>query len=149
MGDDAFEAVADLAQRGHRGDDLVAEIFRVLFRVVAAVVLEQFLQVIVAYLGFVGQPAEIIEGALRLLGAGAGGFDGRDAPGELALVAIGGRQDEAVGHQRHELRLDVDRLVVLLQRDVVTGAHFALVEHAVLLERLDHLGLDRFGIRVN
>ena len=62
---------------------------------------------------------------------------------------VGGRQDVAVGHQHHQLRLDVDGLVVLLDRDIVARAHLALVEDAVLLERLDDVGLDRLGIGVD
>ena len=44
----------------------------------------------------------------------AGGLDRRDGVGELLLVLVGRRQDVAVRHQDHQLRLDVDGLVVLL-----------------------------------
>ena len=71
-----------------------------------------------------------------LLGA-AGGLRRRDALGDLLLVLERRRQDVAVGHQHHQLRLDVDRLAVGLEVDLVARVQLALVEHLELLERLD------------
>ena len=59
------------------------------------------------------------------------------------------RQDVAVRHQDHQLRLDVDGLVVLLERHVVACPQLAFVEDAVLLERLHDVRLHQLGICVH
>ena len=60
---------------------------------------------------------------------------------ELPLEAERRRQDVAVGHQHHQLRLDVDGLVVLLEGDVVARVQLALVEDAVFSNALMTSGL--------
>src|SRR5262245_25962158 len=50
---DRLECIAGLTQRVHPGDDLVAEVFRVLHRVAVALVLEQFLELVDARLDLV------------------------------------------------------------------------------------------------
>ena len=74
---------------------------------------------------------------------------GRDRLGDVLLVAQRGRQDVAIRHERHELGLDVDDLVVGLDVDLVARVHFALVHDLVLLERLADVRLQQLGQRVD
>src|SRR5512135_2018416 len=58
---------------------------------------------------------ELVEqGGLRGGHLGAGGLELGERPGDLALIPEGGRQDHPVGHLDRDLRLDVDRLLVVL-----------------------------------
>ena len=109
-------------------------------------VFEQRLQLVDADLALVGQAAYLVEGALRLLRGRAGRLHAGDALGQLPLEAIGRREDEAVAHQHHELCFDVDRFVVLLDRHVVACVPLPFGQDAVLLERLDHVGLHRLAV---
>ena len=68
---------------------------------------------------------------------------------DVLLVLEARRQDVAVGHQHHQLSLDVDGLAVVLEVDLVARVQFALVEDLELLERLDHVGLHDLGQRVD
>ena len=50
-----------------------------------------------------------------------------------------------VRHEDHQLRLDVDRLDVLLVVDLAAGVQLALVQDLVLLERRDDVRLEQLG----
>ena len=67
----------------------------------------------------------------------------------LPLILERRRQDVAVRHQDHELAFDVDRLVVVLEEDLVARVHLALVEDLELLEQLDRVLLDQLRQRVD
>ena len=54
-----------------------------------------------------------------------------------------------MGEMRHRLPLDVHHLVVVLERDLVSGADLAFVQDLVLVERLHDVGLHELGERVH
>ena len=69
--------------------------------------------------------------------------------GDLRLIAQRGRQDHPLGDLDRQLRLDVDRLAIALDEDLVPRVELALVEDAVLREQLDRLGRDQVGQAVD
>ena len=88
-------------------------------------------------------------GRLDLGDSRAGGLEAGDRLGDLGLVAQRGRQDHPLGDLDRQLRLDVDRLAVALDEDLVPRMKLALVEDAVLREQLDRLGRDQVGKAVD
>jgi len=76
---------------------------------------------------------------------GAGSFGGGDGFAYLALVPQRGRQDLRLGHEQHELGLDVDRLGVILSQDGKAAFQLPLGVDLVLGEQVDGflLGDDR------
>ena len=67
---------------------------------------------------------------------------------QLGLIADRRGQDHRRPQFQRQLGLDTDGQRVQLEADLVAAVQFALVEHAVLLEQLDGLGLDQLGQRV-
>ena len=79
----------------------------------------------------------------------AAGLDRRHALADVALILERRRQDVAVAHQHHQLAFDVDRLVVVLEEDLVAGVHLALVEDLELLEQRDGVLGDELRQRID
>ena len=81
--------------------------------------------------------ASVFASALAFLRRRAGGLGRDDRLADFLLVLERRRQDVAVGHQHHELRFDVDRLVVDLEGDLLARVQLAGVQDLLLLEGLD------------
>ena len=95
-------------------------------------------------------PDQLVQvSGLGLGDRGAGGLEVGDRLGDLGLVAQGRGQDHPLGDLDRQLRLDVDRLAVVLQEDLVPRVQLALAEDAVLGEQLDRLGRDQVGQAVD
>ena len=69
----------------------------------------------------------------------ASGLDRGDALRHVLLILKRGRQDVAIRNEHGELTLDVHRLIVLLEHDLVARVELAPVEDLVLLEQGNHV----------
>ena len=126
VGDGALEDVPEAPHLGHRGQDGVAHVHRLL---------HQALRVVeVRVLQHLDRLGEVVDQAGRLLGE-----RGQAGLLEQQQVAGGGGQDHRRGDVRGRLGLGVHRDDVLLEHDVVARVQLALVEHAVVAEGGDGL----------